>query len=264
MTALRWAKRLRELAWDVKVDEAWDGRPADILIALHARKSRDSIERWSSGEKTRPLVVAATGTDVYVDLQGDSPEARSALEGLERADRIVVLQKHGLQDLPAHLHERARVVHQSLHAGGVRPDADQEKFEGVVLGNLAELYQLEEQLGRARPLYVEALALHREVENRRMEGYTLARLAWLDALDGEFDLSRTRLDDGILSRLAETGALESLEGKRRDALWQVQGLERREDSRLDLVTREEFEVQEAVLATQLELWARVRAAFGAG
>lgn len=136
VTALRWAKRLRELAWDVKVDEAWDGRPADILIALHARKSRDSIERWSSGEKTRPLVVAATGTDVYVDLQGDSPEARSALEGLERADRIVVLQKHGLQDLPAHLHERARVVHQSLHAGGVRPDADPEKFEVVVLGNL--------------------------------------------------------------------------------------------------------------------------------
>lgn len=136
VTALRWAKRLRELAWDVRVGETWDGRPADLLIALHARKSWDSIERWGSEKEAGPLVVAATGTDVYVDLQGHSPEARSALEGLERADRIVVLQANGLKDLPAHLHERTRVVYQSLQPGGSRPEPNPEQFEVVVLGNL--------------------------------------------------------------------------------------------------------------------------------
>jgi error-prone DNA polymerase len=46
--------------------------------------------------------------------------------------------------------------------------------------------------------------------------------------------TRTRLDDAMLARLAECGALEGFEEKRRDTLWDVFGLDRDEEAGLDL------------------------------
>ena len=50
---------------------------------------------------------------------------------------------------------------------------------------------------------------------------------------------RTGLDEGALLRLAETGALASLEKHRRQALWEVKGLAQTEPPVLDLKSREE-------------------------
>jgi error-prone DNA polymerase len=45
---------------------------------------------------------------------------------------------------------------------------------------------------------------------------------------------RTRLEEGALVLLAESGALEDLQAERRDALWDVLGLEHTQEARLDL------------------------------
>src|SRR6266850_508258 len=106
-TALRWATLLRESGHRVRVDVAWNGEPCDALIALHARRSHESVIRFSKTSK--PLVVTLTGTDLYRDLP-DSAEARASLEV---AHRLIVLQEAALAELDASVRDKARVVYQS-------------------------------------------------------------------------------------------------------------------------------------------------------
>ena len=85
----------------------WTGADCDALIALHARRSHDSIVRFKATGK--PLVVVLTGTDLYRDL----PDSVQARQSLELADRIIVLQEAALQELDAAVRAKARVVYQS-------------------------------------------------------------------------------------------------------------------------------------------------------
>src|SRR5262249_59108668 len=97
VTALRWAKRLRELGHRVRLREELAGGAWDVIIALHARKSAPSVA-WAAAAGI-PVIVALTGTDLYDDLPR-SPEARRALE---QAWRIVTLQPLALHALPVEL-----------------------------------------------------------------------------------------------------------------------------------------------------------------
>jgi len=106
-TALRWATLLRAGGHRVRVDVAWNGEPCDALIALHARRSHDSIARYASTKK--PLVVTLTGTDLYRDLPA-STEARASLEA---ADRVIVLQDAALAEVDPAIRPKVRVVYQS-------------------------------------------------------------------------------------------------------------------------------------------------------
>jgi putative glycosyltransferase (TIGR04348 family) len=111
VTALRWAKRLRELGFRVDVVEEWDGSPCEVLIALHAVRSHPSIARHAESSPGQPRVVALTGTDIYAD-----PIAREALSSIEMADRLVVLQPEAVTRLPAAAHAKVRVIRQSATA----------------------------------------------------------------------------------------------------------------------------------------------------
>jgi putative glycosyltransferase (TIGR04348 family) len=106
-TALRWAGMLRSLGHGVKVNVSWDGERCDALIALHARRSHDSILRFF--ETRKPLLVTLTGTDLYRDLP-ESPEARASLE---MAHRVIVLQDAALDALDRPTRAKASVVYQS-------------------------------------------------------------------------------------------------------------------------------------------------------
>src|SRR3972149_4960659 len=90
-TAQRWAGFLRSLAHRVAVAQQGDGAAADVLIALHARKSSSSIERFHQSHPERPLIVVLTGTDLYRDIE-THPEARLSLE---LASRLLVLPPAG-------------------------------------------------------------------------------------------------------------------------------------------------------------------------
>ena len=60
-----------------------------------------------------------------------------------------------------------------------------------------------------------------------------------DSFTGLGDFSdRTRLNEGSLERLAESGALEGLKGDRREALWDVLGFERQDKQQFDLQSLE--------------------------
>jgi putative glycosyltransferase (TIGR04348 family) len=108
-TALRWAAFARSLGHRVALGTEWDGRACDLLIALHARRSHASVERYRAAHPRAPLVVALTGTDLYRDL----PASAEARRSLELADRLIVLQDEARRALPARLRSKVRVVYQS-------------------------------------------------------------------------------------------------------------------------------------------------------
>ena len=107
-TARRWCEFLRGVA-DAQITLAWDGAPVDALIALHARRSAESIERFRAAQPSAPLGLVMTGTDLYRDLQID-PRAQHSLEC---ASHIVVLQDEGLHTLPGPACAKARSIVQS-------------------------------------------------------------------------------------------------------------------------------------------------------
>lgn len=130
-TAVRWAGMLRALGARVDVQVDWDGRPADILLALHARRSHSSIARFAAQYPARRLVVALTGTDLYRDIHADA----TAQESLRLATRLLLLQDDGRRELPAGVQDKVAVVCQSARAIARRPPL-RHAFEVLVVGHL--------------------------------------------------------------------------------------------------------------------------------
>ena len=130
-TAARWTRFLREAGHTVRVQVEWDGRSADLMLALHARRSFASIQAFAKHFPTRPLLLALTGTDLYRDIH----ENRDAQQALQLAHRIIVLQERGVDELPAHLAAKTRVIYQSA-PDIARQATPADTFEVLVIGHL--------------------------------------------------------------------------------------------------------------------------------
>ena len=135
LTAMRWARLLRRSGHRVTVSTDFDRQRADVLIALHARRSHQAIVKWRRQRQGAPIVLALTGTDLYGDIHTDA----DAQQSLQLADRFIVLQEAGIEELPADLRDNARVIVQSvLPAKGTYPPRAR-VFEVCVLGHLREV-----------------------------------------------------------------------------------------------------------------------------
>ena len=132
---MRWSRILRELSHRVRVVGQWDGEPCDLLIALHARKSLASVERFHRAHPERPVVTALTGSDIYRDL-ARSPRA---LRSVEIARRLVALQPLAELQIPKRLRAKIRVIYQSVVPlrFGVRPSG--RTFDVSVIAHLRPL-----------------------------------------------------------------------------------------------------------------------------
>lgn len=137
-TARRWQQFLSG-HFDARIVKHWEDCPATrndaAMIALHARRSADSIAAWArsrgvvekdvvdkgvvdgafvdsagTGAQGCPgLVVALTGTDLYRDIETDE----TAQQSLELARHLVVLQDKGPEKLPEQVRQKAAVIFQS-------------------------------------------------------------------------------------------------------------------------------------------------------
>ncbi len=132
ITALRWARILRDLGRRVGVVQEYQRQHCDLLVALHALRSAASIERYRSAHPDAPLVLALTGTDLYGSLH-THPEARRSVE---RANRLIVLQPQGLAELPEEVQARTRVIYQSVPPPRRQGVPHRDRFEVCVLGHL--------------------------------------------------------------------------------------------------------------------------------
>jgi putative glycosyltransferase (TIGR04348 family) len=132
VTALRWVRMLRGLGHRVMVVSDYANQPCDVLVALHARKSAPSVERFRDEHPDRPIVLALTGTDLYDEIR-TCPDARRSME---LATRLVVLQPAGLAELSEAVRIKTRVIIQSAERP-LRPAApDRSVFQVCVLAHL--------------------------------------------------------------------------------------------------------------------------------
>ena len=132
VTADRWAGILRQLGHQVTIDQQFDGRLSDLLIALHARRSHEAIAQYRRLRPDNQVVVVLTGTDLYRDIH-TQPLAQKSLEW---ADRLVVLQHCGRDELPTSLRSKVRVIYQSAVRTPRPPPKRANTFDVCVLGHL--------------------------------------------------------------------------------------------------------------------------------
>jgi putative glycosyltransferase (TIGR04348 family) len=132
MTALRWAGILRKLGHQLTIDQVYRGAPCDVMIALHARRSFDSIQRFHEQYPQRPLIVVLTGTDLYRDIHRD----RRAQHSLALATRLVGLQRMAYKELPRRFHPKTRIIYQSATFSAAKPPRPNRLFRVCVIGHL--------------------------------------------------------------------------------------------------------------------------------
>lgn len=112
VTVRRWERILTNLGHAVEVTQSVTGDPADLFVALHARRSAEGIRRFREQHPDTPIVLALTGTDLYRDIRNND----RARESLDLADRLIVLQEKGLEELTPDQQEKAHVIHQSIQS----------------------------------------------------------------------------------------------------------------------------------------------------
>lgn len=132
-TAARWARILRELGCRVSIRTQWLGEGCDLLVALHARKSHNSLRAYRTGQPDRPAVLALTGTDIYRDIRLDADAAAS----LEMATRLIVLQEAAIEELTPSQRSKTHVIHQSV-VTSLAPRPPRRTFRICILGHLRE------------------------------------------------------------------------------------------------------------------------------
>jgi putative glycosyltransferase (TIGR04348 family) len=103
-----------------------------LLIALHAHRSADSVDRFRRAHPNRPLIVALTGTDVYRDL----PNSPAAQRSLVLATRIVALQASAVQELVESARAKTSVIYQSAVPPEDREPPSAEFFDVCVMSHL--------------------------------------------------------------------------------------------------------------------------------
>ena len=216
-TTLRWAQILRRLGHLVYLTRCWDGRPCDLLIALHALKTHDSIRRFSAEHPGKPLVVVLGGTDLYRELH----RSRRAIRSLELASRLVVLQPLAARVVPARFRSKIRVIYQSVAGAGRavpgRPAPSRNgSFRISVIAHLRALkdpfrvalaVRLLPDISRARVFQIGGAMTPAMEQRARAEQTRNRRYRWMGSLPRSRTLQLLKQSDLlVISSLMEGGA----------------------------------------------------------
>lgn len=96
--------------YKIILQTSWDGARADVLLALHAKRSAASVGKFSAAHPEKGIGVVLSGTDLYRDLAAH--DAR-AIRTLDLAHRIVALQADALSLLRPAWKRKTEVIFQS-------------------------------------------------------------------------------------------------------------------------------------------------------
>jgi putative glycosyltransferase (TIGR04348 family) len=134
-TAMRWARILRSLGHRVRVTTHYDDTPADLMIALHAWRSADSIRKYRARYPRHPLIVGLAGTDIY-RFQHSDPDV--TLGSMAQANVLVGLHDLVTAAIPQEMRGKLCVIYQSAPPLAHRLPPLRGAFEVLVVGHLRE------------------------------------------------------------------------------------------------------------------------------
>jgi putative glycosyltransferase (TIGR04348 family) len=127
---------LRQLGHRVHVAHRYDGAAADVMIALHAWRSADSIRTFRELYPDRPLIVGLSGTDIYDYIDRDPVPT---LHSLACANRLVALQDLARERVPRRFRDKVRIVQQSAAPLRRSHVGRRGSFDVAVIGHLREV-----------------------------------------------------------------------------------------------------------------------------
>jgi putative glycosyltransferase (TIGR04348 family) len=134
-TATRWARILRGLGHDVRVAQVYDGSRAELMVAVHAWRSAESIAEFRRLHPRAPLVVLLAGTDIY-RYQASHPDTTH--RSMECATLLVGLHDLVHRSIPERFAVKLRIIHQSAEPLPSAPKTHTRHFDVVVAGHLRE------------------------------------------------------------------------------------------------------------------------------
>lgn len=133
-TAVRWQKILKNMGHQVEVDTDWDGRPVDMMIALHAWRSASAIKQFHQVYPDRLLIVALTGTDIYRFIHSHKEET---LYSIAVADKLVALHDLAYRTIPEKYRHKLHVIKQAAKSLKRQPPRKR-TFDICVSGHLRD------------------------------------------------------------------------------------------------------------------------------
>ena len=203
------AGKLKELGWT----ETTEQRHARHYAAFGTEENIDALNRHGGAERRRQLkaevenLVAATERGIAAGWAEAAAGACLALlavlrltgpfeQGAQLAGRVLALDGLG--------EDRGRFIHQIglwneafghmeeaaaryTQALAIHREVGNRRFEGNLLGNLGSVHMNQGRLEEAAAHYSQALTIHREVGNRRFEGIVLGYLGILNVQQGRIE-----------------------------------------------------------------------------
>jgi len=134
-TAVRWAHIFQALGHQVRVAVNYDQQPADLMVALHAWRSANSIKAFRERYPDHPLILALTGTDIYRFLDSD-PEI--TLRSMDMADALICLHDLVYQAIPQRFGDKLQVIYQSALPLSRPRSPSRRYFDICVIGHLRD------------------------------------------------------------------------------------------------------------------------------
>jgi putative glycosyltransferase (TIGR04348 family) len=144
VAAARWARILRRLGHRVRLASDYDGRPADLMVAVHAWRSAAAIADFKARYPDRPVILQLSGTDIYQYLKSDP---RRTLRSMTLADRLVALNDLAWRAVPKPLRARLCVIHQSA---APLPHPRRPSRRAVIVAVIGHLRDVKDPLRAAR------------------------------------------------------------------------------------------------------------------
>lgn len=135
-TALRWARILRDLGHHVDITIEYNGEKTDMMIALHAWRSADSINKFKATYPDRPLVLTLTGTDINEFIHS---HPATTLASIEVADALVCLHDLVVDVTPKKFRKKLAVIYQSAPALSAGRKPVSRNFDICLIGHMRDV-----------------------------------------------------------------------------------------------------------------------------
>ena len=131
-SALQYQIILQDLGHRVELANRYIEQDAEVLIAINADKNNLHIRKFNSDNPQSKIILVLSGTDIYPE-----PSAK-AIDSMEVGNVLVVLQSHGIDQVPPIYRNKSTIVYQSIEKLSVdsgRSKSDSE-FRVVLISNI--------------------------------------------------------------------------------------------------------------------------------